>query len=67
MSISKHQKYTNAIYKKTGPVTLLLCETKSTEYQICVRVYIYMHLFLRCLLQREMMMIFSETGKNDYH
>ena len=47
MSISKHQKYTNAIYKKTGPVTLLLCETKSIEYQICVcvYVYIYMHLF----------------------
>ena len=26
-----------------------------------------MHLFLQCFLQREMMLIFSETGKNDYH
>ena len=43
MSISKHQKYTNVIYKKTGPVTLLLCETKSIEYQICVCVYIYIY------------------------
>ena len=67
MSISKHQKYKNAIFKKNWPFTVLLCETKGIEYQICMYIYIYMHLFLQCFLQREMMLIFSETGKNDYH